>query len=98
MKQAAVHIGIQTLELYIPASNSLKTKRRVLKSFKDRIKHKFNVSISEIAEHDKWQRALLGVAMISNDKALIEKVFGDLCHLAGTLPEAELLHHGVEFV
>ena len=54
------------LEMHLLESFSLKDKRRVLKSLKDRIKNKFNVSVAEIDPTDVWQSASLGVVIVSN--------------------------------
>ena len=64
-------IGVAQVELFIPESGSLKSKRFVLKSIKTRIRNKFNVSIAEIENNDKWQRSSFGVAVVSNDKKII---------------------------
>ena len=98
MKEAPIHIGVLSLELFIPLSQSLKSKRRVLKSLKDRVHHKFNVSIAEVGAHDKWQRAEVGACMISNDKTLIEKVFQEIRDLAETNHEVQLTNQSTEFV
>jgi uncharacterized protein YlxP (DUF503 family) len=58
-------IGVLTLELHLPESNSLKSKRIIIKSLKDRIKNKFNVSIAEIDGNDLWQRCVLGAACVA---------------------------------
>lgn len=64
-------VGILGVELFIPESGSLKSKRRVLKCLKDRIKAHFNASVSEVDKHDKWQRALIGIACIGKDKQYV---------------------------
>jgi uncharacterized protein YlxP (DUF503 family) len=61
-------IGVCTIELYIPGNGSLKGKRRALKPLIARLRHGFNVSVAEVAEHDRWQSAVLGVACVSNDR------------------------------
>jgi uncharacterized protein YlxP (DUF503 family) len=53
------------VQLSIPASHSLKEKRMVVKSVKDRIRHRFNVSISEIGDHEQWNSSVLGIAPFS---------------------------------
>jgi uncharacterized protein len=60
-------IGSLTLQLYIPASHSLKEKRSVVKSVVSRLRNEFNVSVAEIAEQDRWQTAIIGVACVSGD-------------------------------
>ena len=68
-------IGILNIELFIPLSNSLKIKRRAIKSIKERLRSRFNVSVAEIAHTDKWQRSSLCVASVSNEKKHIESIF-----------------------
>lgn len=68
-------VGICEIEVLIPQASSLKEKRIVIKSIKDKISKRFNVSIAEVGYQDKWQRALLGVSKVSNDTVSIEKVF-----------------------
>lgn len=58
-------VGLLSIELHIPYAQSLKDKRMVLRGLKDRLK-KFNVAVAEVAHHDLWQRAGLGVVTISS--------------------------------
>ncbi len=74
-------VGVITIELYIPACNSLKTKRSSIKSMKERIRSRFNVSVAELDHNDKWQRSLIGVSIISNDRVHAEKVIGKITDL-----------------
>ena len=53
-------IGFCHLDLYLPECASLKQKRSVLKSITTRTRNKFNVSVSELGDNDRWQRAQLG--------------------------------------
>ena len=68
-------VGICELEVFIPQSRSLKDKRVIVKSFKDKISKRFNVSIAEVGYQDKWQRAVFGIAKVSNDSVSVDKVF-----------------------
>jgi len=54
------------LELHLWESSSLKDKRRILKSLKDRIRNEFNVAVAEVDPTDLWQSASLGVVTVSN--------------------------------
>jgi uncharacterized protein YlxP (DUF503 family) len=65
-------VGILVIEMLIFSSTSLKDKRIVLKSVKERLKHRFNVAVAEIGFEDKWQRAQLGIATISNQQSHLE--------------------------
>jgi hypothetical protein len=67
-------IGVLTLELRIETSHSLKDKRHVVKSLKDRLRHKFNVSVAEIDHQDLWQRAAVAAVTVSSSRENAEKV------------------------
>ena len=75
-------VGVCTLELEIPASHSLKDKRRVVKSLTTRVRQSFNVSIAEVDSLDAWQRATLGIVCVSSDaqyaQGLLEKVIDNI--------------------
>lgn len=73
MTKETVHIVLVTAELHIPFAHSLKEKRSVLHSLKDQLRTRFNASVAEYGYQDKWQRALIGVCMISGDKRKLEK-------------------------
>jgi len=67
-------VAIGTLKISLPDARSLKDKRRVIKSLKDRIRREFNVSVAEMDLQDMWQCAVLGVSVISPDKRFAEAV------------------------
>ena len=67
-------IGVLTLELRLEGSHSLKEKRHVVAGLKDRLRHKFNVSVAEIDHQDLWQRATLAAVTVSSDHDHAEKV------------------------
>jgi uncharacterized protein YlxP (DUF503 family) len=67
-------IGVLTLELRIEHAHSLKEKRHVVKSLKDRLRHKFNVSVAEIDDQDLHNSAVLAVATVSSSRPFAEKV------------------------
>jgi uncharacterized protein YlxP (DUF503 family) len=67
-------IGVLTLELRLESSHSLKEKRHVVAGLKDRLRHKFNVSVAEIDHQDLWQRALLAAVTVASDRVHAEKV------------------------
>jgi uncharacterized protein YlxP (DUF503 family) len=71
-------IGYICLELDILEAFSLKDKRRVLKSIKERIKNKFNVSISEVDYKDIWNRSLIAIATVSDDSSYIDKQLSEV--------------------
>lgn len=98
MKDCLTHIGILYVDLHIPSAQSLKDKRMVLKSIKDRVRNKFNVSISELDGQDKWQVATLGFAMIGNDQQYIDSCLQNILQFMEHHREMEICDHQVEFV
>ncbi len=60
-------VGVCTIRLHLPTSESLKDKRGILKSLMARIRAQFNCSIAEVEDNDLWQSAVLGVATVAND-------------------------------
>ncbi len=91
-----MHIGVCTLYLRLLEGRSLKEKRRVIKSIKDRIRNKFNVSIAEIGELDKWQRATLGIASVSNDSRFTNSVLSSVVNFIDGIHTVELLDYEIE--
>jgi uncharacterized protein YlxP (DUF503 family) len=66
-------IGLLTLEIYIPEAHSLKDKRQVLRSLKDRLRGKFNVAVAELEGQDSWQRSVVGIVSLSNNVGHVEQ-------------------------
>lgn len=79
-------IGVLTLEIYIEYSHSLKEKRHVVKSLKDRLRDKFNVAVAEIDHLDSWQSAVVAAVTVSKDRIHAEQVLQAVeAHAAGLL-------------
>ncbi|MCK5078127.1 MAG: DUF503 domain-containing protein [Calditrichia bacterium] len=74
-------IGALRVEILIPGVRSLKEKRKVIRSLKDKIKNKFNVSIAEVDYSEKWQRSMIGVVQVGNDMKYIEKNLNSIYQL-----------------
>ncbi len=91
-------VGILTLELYLPEANSLKSKRCIIKSLKDRIKNKFNVSIAEIDANDLWQRSVLGAACVANETRAINQILNSVRNKVLNTPSVELIDSRMEML
>jgi uncharacterized protein len=65
-------IALLTLELHIEVAQSLKDKRRVLRSLKDRLRNSFNVSVAELDASNLWNRATVGVVAISDSRDYLD--------------------------
>ncbi len=89
-------VGLLTLEIFIPDARSLKDKRRVLRSLKDRLRGQFNVAVAELDHHDTWQRALVGVVTISPDQRHLEEALHKVENESGRLLGRDLVGSEIE--
>lgn len=86
-------VGILRMELFLcNGPNSLKEKRHIVKRLKDRILSKFDVSISEVAEQDLWQKSVLGVSFVSGNKILVESVLQKVISSVESEPAVEIVN------
>ena len=71
-----VHVAVALVELHIPQARSLKEKRGVVRPIVEGLRHRFQLSVAEVAYQDKWQRAQIGFAVVSETHAHAEEVVG----------------------
>jgi uncharacterized protein YlxP (DUF503 family) len=71
-------VGIARVTLFLGESHSLKDKRMVLRKVKDLVRNKFNVSIAEVSENDRWQRAVLGISLVGGDRRFTESALDEV--------------------
>lgn len=69
----ATIVGLLHIEILIPGSTSLKEKRMVLKSLKDRLRKKYNVTVAEVDFKDKWQRSTLAVGVVAESDGFAQE-------------------------
>ena len=91
-------IGVLTLELRLESSHSLKEKRHVVAGLKDRLRHKFNVSVAEIDHQDLWQRATLAAVTVASDHVHAEKVLLGVEEEAADYAGGSLVSANVEWI
>ncbi len=89
-------VGTLTLKLAIFAAYSLKDKRRVVGSLKDRLKGRFNVSVAEVGSLDRWQQAELGVAMVARDGQSVQSALDKLVDYVRQDTSASLVDYEIE--
>lgn len=89
-------VGTLEISLLIRESHSLKSRRRVVRSLKDRIRSRFNVSVADLAEQNLWQRAVLGVAVVSNDGRFVNEVLSKVLNLVASDPRVEITDQSME--
>lgn len=89
-------VGTLTLKLIIREALSLKDKRRVLKSLKDLIRSRHNVSVAEVGAQDKRQQAVLAVAMVGSDAQYVDGGLAKIVDFVRLHPVAQLLDYELE--
>ena len=77
----------------IEGALSLKDKRMVIKSLKDKLKARFNVSVAETGEHDKWQLGVLGMAFASDSESGARKEAQNAMEFLNENYDIEILDH-----
>lgn len=92
------HIGVLLVSFHIPAAQSLKDKRMVIRSLRDRVKNKFNVSVSEVDGQDKWQVTTFGFAVINSDRRYLEGCLQSLLSFIETFHEMEICERRIEML
>ena len=91
-------VGVLRLTFHVPHARSLKDKRQVVRSFRDRVRGRFNVSIAEVGAQDKLQLAVFGVSVVSGDAAVCDSVLEQIARLAETQEDAVLTDRQTELV
>jgi uncharacterized protein len=89
-------VGSLRVRMLIRESRSLKDKRQVVRSIKDRLRNKFNISVAEIEAQDHRQLAVLGMAMVCNEAHPIRTTFAEIVQALRTHPVAEFIDHEME--
>ena len=90
-------VGVLTVELLIYSSSSLKEKRFVVKSIKDKLKKKFNIAIAEIDYLEKWQRAKLGIVTVGNEYSHVENSMQKVFVYLDNWNEFEIINHAFDY-
>ena len=91
-------VGLLTLELHIPDAQSLKDKRQVLRSLKDKLRREFNVAVSELEHHDTWQRSVVGIVTLSNEEKHVKEVLQKVLDEADRILGSSLINQAVEII
>lgn len=94
------HANILMIELVfnIPYAHSLKEKRQPVKSIKQRLQNRFNASVAEIDALESWQKAVLGLVMLSNDKVYLQQQASKIEQLVIDEADMELIDFNQTFI
>jgi uncharacterized protein YlxP (DUF503 family) len=91
-------IGVVSWELHLAGAQSLKDKRSVLKSLKDRLHNEFNISVAETAHHDTWQRAELTACVVATDRRHAESVLTKVDRFVAGNPFCRILDSAMSYL
>lgn len=91
-------VGGLRVRLRIRESRSLKDKRQVVQSIKERLRQQFLVSASEVDALDSWQLAVLGFALAGNDRTAIRVTLDQIVAALRVHPKAEMIDHDIQFM
>ncbi len=93
-----MHVGCCSIKFFLHGNDSLKGKRRIIRTIKDRVKNKFNISIAEVGDQDIWQSLHLGVAAVSEDAKYLEGLIQQVVNFIDKLHLAEMTNHEIEII
>jgi hypothetical protein len=89
-------IAAAVITLIIPGNDSLKGKRRVVKSLIEKVRHKFEAAVAEVGDNDLWQKAQIGVALVGNDSQLLSTRLQNIMIFVENQHLAEIIDSQVE--
>lgn len=91
-------VGTLKLSLYIRNNQSLKEKRKVVKSIVAKVQRRFNVSISEVGSNDKWQMVELGISSVGNDRRFVNSSLDNVLSYLDSLYLGEIIDSHIELL
>ena len=86
-----MYVGIVRIELHLPGSTSLKAKRSVVQGLKERLRQRVHAAVAEVDHQDLWQRAALGVVVVSGQSSQVGELLQSVRRLVDATHDAELI-------
>lgn len=90
---AQMIVGTLLLEIHIPGADSLKSKRQILRKVIDRLRSRFNASVAEVANNERWTIATLGVAVVANSPSFVGEVLDKIFRTVDSVGELAITYH-----
>ena len=91
-----MYVGIMQVELKLHGPTNLKEKRRIVKSLKDRVRHRFEVAVAEVGPLEAYTESVLGIAVVSNDGRHARQRCQAVLEFLENARDAEVVDHQVE--
>jgi|GEM_PF-157603 len=95
---ASVTVGVARVAFVIHGNRSLKEKRKVVKSLIEKSRHRFNVSVAEVAQQQAHQKATIGVSVIGSDSRLVNSLLDRIIDYMDSLHLADMVDHEIELI
>jgi uncharacterized protein YlxP (DUF503 family) len=89
-------VACARVTLMIPGNHSLKGKRKVVKSLVEKVRHRFDAAAAEVEDHDLWQKAQIGLALVGNDSQVLSARLSQIMKFMESLHVAEIIDSYVE--
>jgi len=97
-RRTAMEIGVLTLELHLSDANSLKDKRQVIRSLREKLRTRFNCAVAEVDHNDLWQRGTVAVVAISNDHQHLQQMLEGISREAEHILGGDLANSSIEIL
>ncbi|MBO8131149.1 MAG: DUF503 domain-containing protein [Candidatus Marinimicrobia bacterium] len=91
-------IGYLQLDLYLPGVNSIKHKRSVVSSIKNRLRNKYNIAIAEMNANSHWSRVSLGITTLSDSYNIVNNILNDVERYIEANFEVSIINRNIEFL
>jgi len=91
-------IGICKVTIHIPGSATLKDRRKIVNSLKDKIRHNFNVSVAEVENSNLWQKATLGITCVSDQKDYLAQTISGILNMIKNNGEILITDSQIDFL
>jgi len=89
-------VACARVTLMLPGNDSLKGKRKVVKSLVERVRHRFDAAAAEVEDHDLWQKAQIGLALVGNDPQHLSSRLDQIMKFMESQHLAEIIDSQVE--
>jgi len=94
-----MNAGVCKIRLHLPENQSLKEKRRIVKSIISRLRNQYNISIAEVDDQDLWQLATLGITCVSNHNQHVDEILSKVINfIVQNYPDLEIVERKIEIL
>src|SRR4051812_712023 len=91
-------VCVARVSLEIPSTGSLKAKRQVLRRITDRVKARFNVAVAEVDDNELWQRAVIALSVVGNERAHVNEQMDKILHFIEEMYVAPVIGREMEIL